>query len=217
VIIVNFHCVGAPPRDLDPGERSVWVTSDTLKAILDMLAERSDMRVTFDDGNLSDLDTAAPALRERGIAATFFVCAGRLNEPHFLSGPHLRELVGLGMAIGSHGWSHVPWTAVGGANLVREIREARARLEEETGESTITEAACPFGAYNRRVLRSLWEAGFERAYTSDRAHIGRMARVVPRFTVHADDTPESVERWFARPSPLHTARDTARCLVKRWR
>ena len=38
----------------------------------------------FDDGNASDVELALPALRERGLKATFFVVAGRLGTPGFL-------------------------------------------------------------------------------------------------------------------------------------
>ena len=39
------------------------------------------MRISFDDGNASDLEIGLPALLERGLTATFFVLAGRLGRP----------------------------------------------------------------------------------------------------------------------------------------
>ncbi len=33
--------------------------------------------------------------------------------------------------------------------------------------AAVTQAACPFGAYDRRVLRSLRGYGYERVFTSD--------------------------------------------------
>ena len=68
---------------------------------------RRPIEITFDDGNASDVEVALPALRERGLAATFFVCAGRIGEPGYLDADQLRELADAGMSVGSHGWDHV--------------------------------------------------------------------------------------------------------------
>ena len=50
------------------------------------------MRLSFDDGNSSDVEIALPALRERGLPRRFFVVAGRLDRPGSLSRDDVREL-----------------------------------------------------------------------------------------------------------------------------
>ena len=51
----------------------------------------------------SDFVYGLPALLDRGLTATFFVVAGRLGEPGFLSENDVRTLVSAGMTIGCHG------------------------------------------------------------------------------------------------------------------
>src|SRR5262249_9669647 len=97
---LTFHGVGEIERRLDPGEELCWVTRDQFESTLDSIAGRSDVRITFDDGNQSDLEYALPALRKRGLNATFFVVAGRLDQPGFLDRAGVRELSAQGMAIG---------------------------------------------------------------------------------------------------------------------
>ena len=101
-INITFHGVGEPPRPLDPGEASVWVSLEKFLAVLDGVAERTDVGISFDDGNVSDIERALPALRERGLHATFFIVAGRLGAPHFVDEDHVRSLVAAGMEIGCH-------------------------------------------------------------------------------------------------------------------
>ena len=91
-INLTFHGVGEPTRRLEPGEEDVWLSCAQLSSILDAVANRGDVRITFDDGNASDLHTALPALRARGLTATFFVVAGRLGTPGFLDDEDVEAL-----------------------------------------------------------------------------------------------------------------------------
>src|SRR5947209_4933290 len=101
--ILTFHGVGSTDRQLDPGEADVWVDHHQFLALLDRVAGRDDVQITFDDGNASDLELGLPALSDRGLTATFFVVAGRLEAPGFLDEPDVRSLRDAGMQIGSHG------------------------------------------------------------------------------------------------------------------
>ena len=121
-INLTFHGIGEPPRALDPGEENVWVAHDRFVALLDSVAGREDVRITFDDGNASDVEQALPALVDRELDATFFVVAGRLGEPTFLDATGVRELAAAGMGIGCHGMRHRP---VAGPRRDRAARGAR--------------------------------------------------------------------------------------------
>ena len=54
----------------------------------------------------------------------------------------------------------------------------------------MTEAACPFGSYDRRVLESLRGSGYRRVYTSDRGTTDAEDYLQARNTVGPDDRPE---------------------------
>lgn len=173
------------------------------------------MRMTFDDGNASDVGIVLPALLARGLRATFFVVAGKVDEPGFVSRSDLRELAQHGMSIGSHGMRHRSWRSLPGPDLREEIVEAKARLEAIV-DRPVTTAACPFGAYDRRTLSHLRRAGFARVFTSDEALAKDSAWLQPRHSVHDTDTPATVDRILAE-RPWEAALRAGRQLVKRLR
>src|SRR5258705_6387414 len=62
--------------------------------------------ITFDDGCETDLISAAPVLREFGFRATFYLTAGFLGTPGYLSTIPFRQLVSLDFEIGIHSITH---------------------------------------------------------------------------------------------------------------
>jgi peptidoglycan/xylan/chitin deacetylase (PgdA/CDA1 family) len=166
VTILNFHGVGPILRKIDDGERDCWLDPDYFEAVLDMAAGQPHIRLTFDDGNASDVDIALPALLKRGLKAAFFLCAGHVDTPTFLSREQIRRLQANGMNIGSHGVAHVSWRGLASAQLNVEVGGSRKVLEEICG-IPVDSAACPFGAYDRNVLSFLRRAGYRSVYTSD--------------------------------------------------
>jgi peptidoglycan/xylan/chitin deacetylase (PgdA/CDA1 family) len=216
-INITFHGIGELDRSLEPGEADVWVSRDEFLSVLDATADRQDVRVTFDDGNASDLEEALPALRERGMHATFFVVAGRLGDPAFLDASGVRELAAAGMEIGCHGMRHRRWRGLGEPALREELVQAKAVLEEIV-ERPVTEAACPFGAYDRRVLGALRRAGYRHVYTSDRGTARRGDFLQARNSVSSREEPRLIERIEALEAPGHRAlQRRAKLAVKRWR
>jgi peptidoglycan/xylan/chitin deacetylase (PgdA/CDA1 family) len=215
MLVLNFHAVGTPPRPLDAGERDVCVERGRFLGILDAVRARPDVRLTFDDGNRSDVDAALPALADRELHAEFFVCAGRLGMPGFLDADDLQALRSAGMSIGLHGMDHVPWRNLSRTELDREIVEAKSALEAALGEP-VTTAACPFGAYDRRSLRALGAAGLERIFTSDTGWARADDRLVARNTLHRWDSADSVERMLTGRVATSFPHK-AKIWVKRWR
>jgi peptidoglycan/xylan/chitin deacetylase (PgdA/CDA1 family) len=217
VVNVTFHGVGVPPRPLDPGEADVWLSREEFEAALDVIASRAAVRVSFDDGNLSDATIALPALLERGLTAAFFLPAGLVGRPGRLHSAHIRVLIDAGMTIGSHGLLHRAWPSLSASDLDDEIVGARDRLEDIV-HAPVVEAACPFGAYDRRTLDALSSAGFERVYTSDRGPTRTDAWLQARNTVHRGDGPQDVRRAIeSRAGPLASIARAAKLAVKRWR
>jgi peptidoglycan/xylan/chitin deacetylase (PgdA/CDA1 family) len=215
-IILTFHGIGEPERRLDPGEEQVWLGSERFASVLDSVAGRTDVRITFDDGNASDVVHALPALRTRGLRATFFVVAGRLGAPGFLDAGDVRALAAEGMAIGCHGMRHRPWRHLDEPHLHEELIEARRLLEEVVGRP-VTEAACPYGSYDRRVLRALRRCGYRRVYTSDRGTARYDDWLQARNTVRRGDEPVS-DDILSWEKPRHNALPRSLTLaVKRWR
>jgi peptidoglycan/xylan/chitin deacetylase (PgdA/CDA1 family) len=215
--ILTFHGIGEPGRELDPGEADVWVSHAQFLALLDRIAGRDDVRITFDDGNASDVELGLPALSDRGLRATFFIVAGRLGVRRFLDVAGLRALTGAGMEIGSHGMRHRPWRGLDDRALHEELVRAKAVLEGAV-DRPVTRAGCPFGAYDRRVLRAARDAGFQHVYTSDRGTAQTVDFLQARNSIGPRDTPEVMEGIAAlEASPQRLLARRAKLALKRWR
>ncbi|WP_405218126.1 polysaccharide deacetylase family protein [Agrococcus sp. Ld7] len=211
-----FHGIGTDPTERERGESRYWVTETLFLRVLDRVGPMPWVSLSFDDGNLSDADIALPALRERGLTATFFVLAGRLHDPASLSSLHLRTLAAAGMRIGTHGWDHRSWRNLTDAAARRELIDARATLSEASG-TDITEAALPMGQYDRATLARLRAASYSAVYTSDRYPARDQSWLRPRYSVAADDTVESVLRIAQGRPGFRAARNALASSVKRRR
>lgn len=215
MITLNFHGLGPVTRHIDSGEHSCWLGTDCFEAILGRVMGNNRILITFDDGNSSDFEIALPALLQRGLRAIFFVCSGRIGQPGFLSIDQLRELQSNGMTIGSHGVSHRPWRDLGGSELQSEVAESRKILSEICGE-TVDLAACPFGSYDRRVLRALKNAGYHAVYTSDGGVWGEDSWLRPRTTIQRSLSLAGIDQLIhSRPSAIRRVLDDTRVFLKR--
>jgi peptidoglycan/xylan/chitin deacetylase (PgdA/CDA1 family) len=215
-INLTFHGIGRTERCLEPGEELVWLDQDQFEAALDSVVGRSDVQITFDDGNASDLEHALPQLRRRGLTATFFLVAGRVGAPGFLDEEGIRALAAAGMRIGCHGMRHRPWRRLGEHALREEVVDAR-RLLEQVVDRPVTEAAFPFGAYDRRVLRFLRRHGYRRAFSSDRGTARPGDWIQARNTVRPANALCLAEGVLAEASPHTVLRRRAKLTAKRWR
>lgn len=148
------------------------LTGVSMRELLAARAAGRDHRLvglTFDDGYADFLRFAVPALRQYGHTATVFVLPGRLGggndwDPEgprkpLLDAEGIREAVGAGMEIGSHGLLHLDLTTVDDATLAAEVTESRALLAEVTGAAPI--GFCyPYGVVDPRAVSAVRQAGY---------------------------------------------------------
>lgn len=187
---LTFHGLGPVPASVDACERPYWLSRAGFESLLDRAgascaAAGVRFEVHFDDGNGSDLDIALPALAARGLTATFHVLAGRIDKPGALSAAALRELAAAGMTIGSHGFDHVDWRKLDDGALKRELVDARRLIEDAVG-APVEMAALPFGAFDRRVIEAVRQAGFAAVGSSAGGLAVAGAFLVPRTSPRAD-------------------------------
>lgn len=121
--------------------------------------------ITFDDGCETDLLAAAPILSEFEFHATFYLTAGFLGRPGYLSPSQARELHSRGFEIGCHSMTHPYLSDLPDAQLQNEIADAKARIEEAIGHA-IEHFSCPGGRYDQRALETARRAGFRTVATS---------------------------------------------------
>jgi peptidoglycan/xylan/chitin deacetylase (PgdA/CDA1 family) len=216
IINLCFHGIGTVVSEREDGESRYWVSADNFLRILDAVSESPRVRLSFDDGNRSDVDIALPALRERSLGASFFPLAGRLADPASVAGADLRVLRHAGMVIGSHGWSHSPLRGLGEADARRELVDARTVLAEASN-GEITQAALPLGRYDRQLLGRLKRHGYRTVYTSDRMPARPNAWLQSRYSVTAGDTAESIRAVIGHRPGLRDVRNVMASGIKRVR
>jgi peptidoglycan/xylan/chitin deacetylase (PgdA/CDA1 family) len=217
VFILNFHGLGEPQDSQGRSDELYWTDPHLFAAILDIIRDRSDVLITFDDSYESDYTVALPLLKASKISARFFVVADRVDQTGFLSGQQIQSLCAEGMTVGSHGMYHRKWPGLSDRELQEEIVEARERIEQVTG-APVAEAACPFGGYDRRVLGHLRASGYQRVYTSDGGPASAESWIQPRNTIVRSDDLQKVSgiltKDYAGPG---AAWRRLKLLLKRWR
>ncbi len=122
--------------------------------------------LTFDDGHESNYRLAFPILREAGLVATFYVVAGFVDrDADYVTSAQLREMAAAGMSIGSHTMTHRWLPLLGRAEIRRELRESKARLEEIL-QQPVLDFALPGGHFNDVVLNEVHDSGYRSVATS---------------------------------------------------
>lgn len=215
-MIVNLHGVGYPDRALESGEGDSIIDVSILEHVLDRVAEKSAM-ITVDDGNISDVEIILPNLKKRDLTAMFFIPAGKVGQQGYLTRDDVVTLQQEGMTIGSHGMNHVNWRELDDRELERELVESKRFLENLTGSPVIS-VACPFGAYDRRVLRFIRKAGYEKIYTSDMGWANSDDWLIGRNSIRSSDSVQSTDRLLGTGfSCVEQAVINLKKTLKRWR
>ncbi|KQV70290.1 polysaccharide deacetylase family protein [Rhizobium sp. Root1220] len=202
--IVNFHGIGEPLRDLEPGEADYWLSHDRFLNALDRIAShpaRERIYITFDDGNASDLLIAAPELCQRGLRAEFFVLTGRIGQVGSLAADDIRTLIALKMGVGSHGVDHRDWTRLTATELHYELEASKAQLEEICG-CPVDAASMPFGWYNSSVLEQIRNAGYRAAYSSGGGSAELQGFLRPRNSVRSQTEDRALDDILSGQIPF---------------
>src|ERR1700694_4014462 len=220
-LVLIFHGVGEPHPEVDSEEKPYWLSRDRFTHLLDQILDlapnaKTRISLTFDDGNTSDILIALPDLTCRDLSASFFVCANRIGKKHYLSDAMIRELLGAGMSVGSHGMDHRDWRLLDPAGLRCEISEARHRLEDVI-QRPVTSVAIPFGSYDRRVLNLLGRERWDVIYTSDRGTTCVTSKFKPRTPIKATMRDDEILHLLHSPHLHDELRKVVLGIWKRWR
>lgn len=202
VVNLTVHGIGRPERPLDPGENEKWVTVEQFEELLDAAVGIDNVHLTFDEGNISDVEIALPRLLERRLKAEFFLVAGEIGARGRIDQSGVRELVAAGMSVGSHGWSHRDLRRLDDKHLSQELRDASEYLSE-LARRPVQRVALPFGSYDRRVLDRLRKAGATRVYTDDGGSARAFTWLQPRTSLPHDLDRRWIDDTFAGAPGLY--------------
>lgn len=183
------------------------------------------LHVTFDDG-LRSIRGAIAVLASLRVPATVFVCpdyaddgrpfdVGRLalmggeHERETMDWDELRELVGLGVEVGSHTNTHAHLTELSDTELRHELRGSKERLEDELVRPCAF-LAYPFGEQDARVRAAARAAGYAAAFAAP-GRYGPFDRFAfPRIALYRSDTPRRAALKMSRLGLLIASRRSLR-------
>ena len=201
------------PSDRSEAERPYWLPKADLEqlfASLDALEAHHgvDIQLDFDDANETDHSVVLPLLKRFSRRAAFFVPTDRIDQPGFLSEHQIKDLVGAGMILGSHGTDHVPWTELSNMELARQLRHSKTVLEALSG-TNVKGAAVPHGRWCPRVVTQVLEAGYERLHTCGERPCQDYGLLNHRLVVRrGDDVDAAISKKLRFPHRMvHRAKD----------
>lgn len=106
---------------------------------------------TFDDGNRSAWQHAAPVLAQFGYVGTSYVTTGFVGQDNYMNWNQVKRLQNeRGWEIGSHSVTHPLLTEVDSTQLEKEMRQSKSMLERRGLQ--VNSFATPYGDYNNNVL-----------------------------------------------------------------
>ncbi len=135
-----------------------------LRELNSALAPRA-VVITFDDGDISNLEIALPRLLEHDMRAEFFVTADFVGQLGRLSVTDLRTLVAAGMSVQSHALTHRYLDELSVAELETELRDSKRRIEDIT-QVRVTALALPGGRGGAREFELARRIGYEQVLGS---------------------------------------------------
>jgi peptidoglycan/xylan/chitin deacetylase (PgdA/CDA1 family) len=180
---------------------------------------RKGVHVTFDDAFRDVLDVV-PVLERLRLPATVFVstdfaddgrpfavpelareAASRPERLRTMRWDELRALAERGVEIGSHTVSHPHLPLLSDAELERELRDSRARVEDELGRPCRL-LAYPYGEHDPRVQAAVRSCGYEAAFALWAGAAPENPYALPRIDIYRRDSllRATLKTSFLKPS-----------------
>jgi len=109
------------------------------------------MSLTFDDGQHSVLDVAAPLLASRGVVGTSYVVPTWVGTGWYMGWDDLATLEGRGWEIGSHSLTHQNLYTADSTTVDYELSQSAAELQSRGFEAR--HFAVPYGSCTKMITR----------------------------------------------------------------
>jgi len=147
-----------------------WLLQNGYRSVrlCDLAAQPGDGKavvITFDDGDVSNVEVALPLLRERGMVAEFFVTGDFIDSGGMLTSADVRALAEAGMGVQSHGQTHRYLEDLDADALVQELTASKRKLEQLTGHR-VDALALPGGRGGERERREALRLGYRHLFNS---------------------------------------------------
>jgi len=158
----------------------------------------SPVALTFDDGYDDNALNALPVLKRYGIPATFYVVAGSVGTPGYMTWAQLAELQESGMEIGSHTVTHADLTVLTIDQARDELVRSRELLEAGLGQP-VESFSYPAGSYSAEVAELVREVGYTSAVTTQQTRDLSQLYQLARRRVMGGETIAGYPWYFQAP------------------
>jgi len=206
VPILGYHSVGMVADEYTVPQAAFeqqldWLQSAgfetlTVHGYLEGRRPKRAVILTFDDGKEDAARIVLPALRRRGMRATFFVITGFVGRPGYLDWNGVHALATAGMEIGSHTVDHARLVDLPEDRAREELVESRRTLERELGRP-IEALAYPYNSMRSRTARLAREAGY-RVAVAGMVHGNDGLLSLYRFSVNGATTMQELRSAVMR-------------------
>lgn len=161
-MILTFHqLTSEAPKDLFQVGRERFEEYLQIVARLNshVKTDHAPLKVSFDDGHISNFEIGVPLLDKNAIRGMFFVVPGWVEkQTSTMTWEQLRVLSVSGHQIGSHSWSHATLASCSDADLERELVLSKEVLQDKLG-TAVEAISIPYGRWDNRVLAACFKAG----------------------------------------------------------
>ena len=186
VPILMYHVLSAPPANAPYPELYVappdfraqvaWLAAHgyravTLQRVFDAWRGAATLPakpvvLTFDDGYLSDVRTALPALKARHWPGVLNLEVANLKPVWGIRPPGVRKLLAAGWELDAHTLTHPDLTRVDAARLREEVTGSRAAIRKMF-HVRVNFFCYPAGRYDADVIAAVQQAGYLGATTTN--------------------------------------------------
>lgn len=144
--------------------KAAGYTTTTLDAFTEHRLPEKPIILTFDDGYDDAYSAAFPALKERGMVATFYVITDYMDHPRYMSWEQLKQMAAAGMQIESHTTNHADLSKISRDEQLKELVDSKRAIEEHLG-TKVRHFCYPSGKFTEETLALTKAAGYETAVT----------------------------------------------------
>jgi peptidoglycan/xylan/chitin deacetylase (PgdA/CDA1 family) len=156
------------------------------KNVFNLVENKQNILVTFDDGGVSAYTVAADILEAFGWRGHFFVATDFIDTPNFLSKKQVKELHQRGHIIGSHSATHpTRFANCSDAEMLKEWSESLQKLSEIIDEK-VEVASVPGGYFSKKVAETASQSGIKWLFNSEplsNSYVVDNCQVFGRFTI----------------------------------
>lgn len=193
--ISGFQTLGAIQYRLD---------KDTFENFVSYIAEsQTDVALSFDDGGVSSIKIIAPTLEKYSKKGLFCITTSCVGRTGFLSEDQIRALDANGHIIASHSHTHPKdISKLSERDLFEEWYKSKEILENILNKPIVA-ASIPGGAVSKKVIQSLFKAGYSEIYTSEPSIVKQKYKegfVVGRFAIKNSTTNTELQQLLGNLS-----------------